>query len=1125
MPRPLSILVAAAIALLANPLRAADAAKASPEGIDYFEKHIRPILVDSCYKCHSAQSEKLKGGLYVDSRYGLLKGGKTGPAIVPGEPEKSLLIKAVRYVDEDLQMPPKKQLDKEQVEALQTWVKMGAPDPRPDPATAAAATTAPLIVLSLADSKNFWSFKRPVEPPVPVVKDNWAKSPIDAFILAKLEASGLEHAAAAEKRTLIRRATFDLTGLPPTPQEVAAFESDASPDAFEKVIDRLLASPAYGERWARHWLDLARYADTKGYVFQEERRYAFAYTYRDWVVAALNADVPYDQFLIYQIAADRVVAEGSGVRVQSSGNTNAASSLNPEPRTLNPDPKNLAAMGFLTLGRRFLNNQADIIDDRIDVVCRGTMALTVGCARCHDHKFDPIPSADYYSLYGVFASSVEPGQLPLLTSGEKTPQQLEYEKELAAREADIQKFKQDRLEKATTPLKNAKSIAAYLLAGSKPRGVSDASPDNAKLNRFAIRRWRTFLERTAADKDPVFAPWHQFAALPEKDFPAKAPEILKAFTTDEKKPLNPDLARALTAAPPKSLNDVAAAYAQFLESEISNSKSEISHAPDFPTNITLANVESVFTGDDRGAYNGLLQKRDAVNATHPGAPARAMVLNDGAIVNPVIFKRGNPGMPGDPIPRRFLACVAGEQRTPFKDGSGRLELAKSIASKDNPLTARVFVNRVWLQHFGQALVRTPSDFGIRGERPTHPELLDWLAVKFMNDGWSIKKLHKRIMLSAAYQQSSIASEKAQQIDSENRLISHQSRQRLDFEAMRDSLLFASGQLDPTIGGRAVDILNQPFSHRRTIYGFVDRQNLPSMFRAFDFASPDQHAPMRFANTVPQQALFMMNSPFVVEQARALAGKVASSTLSPEQKIKGLYQSLFTRDPSRDEIQLGLTYINSETQSAPSLAASSAPAWQYGYGEYDPQSQHLKSFTALPFFTGGAYQGGKALPDPALGWSLLTPQGGHAGNDATHAVVRRWTAPRDGAVTLSGALAHASPSGDGVRGRIVSSRSGELVSLIVQNKTTQTQLDNVEVKTGDSIDFIVDCRQSVTSDSFTWPVTIKMRTVSNVAGGDSTQEWDSQKDFAAPQAKPAAPLTPWEKYAQILLETNEFVFVD
>jgi hypothetical protein len=1093
--------------LLAAPARAA--APPSPEAIDYFEKNIRPILVDTCYKCHSAQSEKLKGGLYVDSPYGLRTGGKTGPAIVPGEPEKSLLIKAVRYGDEELQMPPKEQLSKEQIAALETWVKMGAPDPRPDPATArnrvAEATPPAATKLSLAESKDFWSFKRPVMAAVPVVKGDWAKSPVDAFVIDKLVASGMQPAAAADKRTLIRRATFDLTGLPPTAADVAAFEADNSANAFEKVLDRLLASPAYGQRWARHWLDVARYADTKGYVFQEERRYPFAYTYRDWVVSALNLDMPYDQFLINQIAADRVVAE--------------------DPKA---DKANLAAMGFLTVGRRFLNNQSDIIDDRLDVLSRGTMGLTVACARCHDHKFDPIPAADYYSLYGVFASSSEPKDPPLLTAGaEKSPQTIEYEKELATREAAIVKFKEDRLEKAVVPLKSAASIQAYLLAASKPRGAGDASADNAKLNRFAIRRWRTFLDETAASKDAVFAPWHKLAALPEKEFAVKASEVLAAFTADEKKPLNPELAKALSAKPLGSLADVASAYASFLEVEIANPKSAVATAPNFPTNISLANVESVFTGDDRGAYNGLLQKRDAVTATHPGAPARAMVMVDAPTpVNPVIFKRGNPGMPGAAVPRQFLACVAGDARQPFKEGSGRLELARAIASKDNPLTARVFVNRVWLQHFGKALVRTPSDFGIRGERPTHPELLDYLAVNFMQNGWSIKRLHKTIMLSAAYQQSSVASVKALQDDSENRLISHQNRQRLDFEAMRDSLLFASGQLDQSVGGRAVDILAQPFSHRRTIYGFIDRQNLPSMFRAFDFASPDQHAPMRFANTVPQQALFMMNSPFIIEQSRALAGGVASATLSPEQKICTLYQKVFARNPSQDEIKLGLSFINAEA-SPSTLAASHAPLWQYGYGAYDESAQRVSSFTPLPFYTGAAWQGGKALPDPKLGYCLLTPQGGHAGNDLAHAVVRRWTAPRDGAIAVSGTLAHTSANGDGVRGRVVSSRIGELASLTVHNKSAQTQLETLDVKAGETLDFIVDCRASVTSDSFTWPVIVKMKNLpEGIAGGEDTLEWNSVTDFAGPQtAAPMTPLSPWEKYAQILLETNEFVFID
>jgi hypothetical protein len=1077
----------------------------TPEGVDYFEKNVRPILVDTCYKCHSAKSEKLKGGLYVDSPYGLRKGGKTGPAIVPGEPEKSLLIKAVRYGDEELQMPPKEQLSKEQVAALETWVKMGAPDPRADPATAVVAATAPVVTtLSLAESKNFWSFKRPVMPSVPVVKGgDWAKSPVDAFILDKMAASGFEPATPADKRTLLRRATFDLTGLPPTAAEVAAFEADRSADAFEKVLDRLLASPAYGERWARHWLDVARYADTKGYVFQEERRYPFAYTYRDWVVKALNSDMPYDQFLVNQIAADRVVAD--------------------DPKA---DKANLAAMGFLTVGRRFLNNQADIIDDRLDVMSRGTMGLTVACARCHDHKFDPIPTADYYSLYGVFASSTEPKDPPLLTAGEKSAQTLEFEKELATREAAIVKFKEDRLEKAVTPLRSAASIQVYLLAASKPRGAGDASADNAKLNRFAIRRWRTFLDETAGSREPVFALWHKLAALPEKEFSAKAADVVKTFSADEKQPLNADLAKALGAKPLVSLADAAGAYAAFLESEISNPKSQIATAPNFPTNVSLANVESIFTGDDRTAFNGLLQKRDAVTATHPGAPARAMVMVDAPNpVNPVIFKRGNPGMPGAAVPRQFLACIAGEARQPFKQGSGRLELARTIASKDNPLTARVFVNRVWLQHFGKALVRTPSDFGIRGERPTHPELLDYLAVKFMQDGWSIKRLHKTIMLSAAYQQSSIASAKALQEDSENRLISHQNRQRLDFEGLRDSLLFASGQLDTALGGRAVDILNQPFSHRRTIYGFVDRQNLPSMFRAFDFASPDQHAPMRFANTVPQQALFMMNSPFVVEQARGVANRVTEVTV-PVEKIKGMYRTLFAREPNAEELKLGLAFISAEGSPA-SLATAAWPAWQYGYGQYDESAQKLTTFMPLPYYTGSAWQGGKVVPDPSLGYCLLTAQGGHAGNDPAHAVVRRWTAPRDGQVTLGGTLAHGSANGDGVRGRIVSSRTGELASLTVHNKSAQTQLDGLDVKAGDTIDFIVDCRSSVTSDSFTWPLTLRMKNLpEGIAGGEDSTEWNSVTDFAGPATKaPAAPLTPWEKYAQILLQTNEFVFVD
>ncbi len=432
------------------------------------------------------------------------------------------------------------------------------------------------------------------------------------------------------------------------------------------MVDRLLASPGYGERWGRHWLDYARYADTKGYVFMEDRKYPFAYKYRDWVVRALNEDMPYDQFLIQQIAADRLPTAA--------------------------DTGTLAALGFLTVGRRFLNNQADIIDDRLDVLCRTTMGLTVTCARCHDHKFDPITAKDYYALYGVFSSTVEP-------------------------------------------------------------------------------------------KEPA--------------------EVMS-----------------------------------------------MADAPQ-PHNVR-------------------------------------------------VFIRGNPGNPGDEAPRRFLACLAGDDAPLFAQGSGRLELAQAIARRDNPLTARVLVNRVWLQYFGAGLVRTPSDFGLRSEPPTHPKLLDYLALRFMDEGWSLKQLHRLILLSSTYQQASGSAANAPpqaQRDPENRLLARMNRRRLDLEALRDSLLCVSGALDRTLGGPAVDLASEPFSHRRTIYGLIERQNLPGMFRTFDFAGPDTHSPQRFVTTVPQQALFLMNSRFVAEQSRLLAaaGEIQSAA-DPRERVTRLYRRAWADRP-------------------------------------------------------------------------------------------------------------------------------------------------------------------------------------------------------------------------------------
>ncbi len=711
----------------------AAAPPANPQGVEFFEKNVRPLLVAKCQSCHGTKRQQ--GGLRLDSRATLLKGSDNGAVVAAGEPDKSALIKAIRY-DGDVQMPPKGKLPDEAIAKLTEWVKLGAP--WPDEAVAKDGGTPS----ALEARRTHWAFQPVKKPNPPTVKNSdWVKTPLDAFVLASLEAKGLTPTPVADRRTLIRRVYFDLHGLPPTPQEMADFENDRSPDAYPRLVERLLSSPRYGERWGRHWLDVARYADSKGYVFTEERRYPFAYTYRDYVVRAFNEDLPYDQFVVQQLAADRL--------------------------PLGDDKRPLAALGYLTLGRRFLNNISDIIDDRIDVTMRGFQGMTVGCARCHDHKFDPIPQGDYYSLYGVFASSIEPKDLPLIGQPEQTAELAAFEKELAKLKAAVEKYR-------------------------------------------------------TANKDELAKGNRKF----------------------------------------------------------------------------------------RDGLKELQKKVDRWQATAPSAPPRAMVLVDKPTPEtPHIFLRGNPNNRGPAVPRQYLQVVAGDNRRPFVKGSGRLELAEAIADRNNPLTARVLVNRVWLHHFGAGLVRTPSDFGLRGDPPTHPQLLDWLAAAFMDEGWSIKKLHRLILLSNTYQQANNDDPRLLQMDPDNRLLARMNRQRLDFEAMRDSLLFVAGRLDLKMGGRAVELTAAPFTARRTVYGFIDRQNLPGLFRTFDFASPDTSTPQRFATTVPQQALFLMNSPFVIEQARHFVQRpeVAGQT-KDEEKIKAMYKLAYGRPADADEIALGLRYL-------------------------------------------------------------------------------------------------------------------------------------------------------------------------------------------------------------------------
>jgi hypothetical protein len=879
----------------------------SSASADFFEKSVRPLLAARCYSCHGPK--KQQAGLRLDSREAILRGSDNGPVVDLKQPDKSLILQAVGY-QADVKMPPKGPLAKGDVQALQRWVKEGLPWPK---ATVAKAADQDPMLLA---KKTHWSFKPIQKQAVPDVKDgSWVQNTVDHFILARLEKEGMRPSSRADRRTLLRRATFDLTGLPPTPAEIQTFVEDRAPDAWDRAIERLLASPQYGERWGRHWLDVARYADTKGYVFTDERRFPSAYTYRDYVVRAFNTDLPYDRFLIEQLAADRL--------------------------SLGADKQPLAAMGYLTLGRRFLNNQQDIIDDRIDVVCRGLMGLTVSCARCHDHKFDPIPTRDYYSLYGVFASSVEPASLPIIGEARDPVALAAYEKEQQRREVKLQEFNNAQYSELTARYR--KQAAEYLAAvlkpapAAEPRQTANLTAD--ELHPLMTRRWRNYLGDAARANDPVWACWSALATVK----PDKFASTVQAILADKAKVSrwNLQVKNLLAARPVRSREELAQLYGKLLTESDKRWHNEEQWARETnqpaPTALADASWEEVrqkLYGSDAAPtvprneierfYNRAARDRQRTlkkqieqwQATAPSAPPRAMVLEDlPTPVKPRVLKRGNPGTPGDEVPRQFLEVLSPARREPFKQGSGRLELARAIASPENPLTARVMVNRIWMHHFGAGLVRTPGDFGTRGEKPTHPELLDFLAGYFVEHGWSVKEMHRLILRSSTYQQQSEERSDYALRDVENRLLWRQNLRRLDFEALRDSFLSASGQLDQDMGGPSVEITTPKSNPRRSLYGFIDRQNLPGLFRTFDLASPDVSTAQRHTTTVPQQALFLLNSPFILEQAAQLLKRPEiASAQSTAQRIECLHRLLYGRSADRDEIAAGVRYLGAENST-------------------------------------------------------------------------------------------------------------------------------------------------------------------------------------------------------------------
>jgi hypothetical protein len=884
----------------------------NPAANEFFESQVRPLLVNRCLTCHG--SEDIQGGLRLTSRESLLSGGETGPAAIAGKPNQSLLLKAV--LRDGIEMPPDEKLSGEEVEVLRQWIEMGIPwpdEPAPHVATADEDANAAIAWQKrLEEGREHWSLKPVQKPPVPAVQNaGWPLGDLDRFVLAQLEAKQLTPSPRAERTALLRRVTFDLIGLPPTPEEVANFVADNSSEAFAKVVDRLLSSPRYGERWARHWLDVARYSDTKGHVLFEGANYPWAYTYRDYVIRSFNEDLPYDQFILQQLAADCL--------------------------PLGDDKRPLTALGYLTVGTRFLNEH-DRLDDRIDVITRGLQGLTVSCARCHDHKYDPISARDYYSLYGIMASSVEPMIFPLFEQPPNTAEYSAFLAGLAEREKKLAEFVDKKYADVETSARTR--VAEYLLAANAQRAkpVIDnflVFADGNEVNPKIAIRWRAYLERSRRTGEPVFALWHALADLPAEEFAELASPVIAKFAAPERGgAVNSIVLAAILAQPPSSLADVAARYADVLLTvDASNDGAKQAEGPELllgeasqreALRLVLHGVDSpvrlqrtpggdpvyLQTRGDLEYREKLLGEIETWCATAPGAPPRAMVLNDrDTPYQPRVFGRGNPSNLREAVPRQFLQVLSPTDAKPYTNGSGRLELAQAIANPNNPLTARVLVNRVWQHHFGAGLVRTPSDFGNRGEAPTHPELLDYLAATFVEEGWSIKKLHRRILLSATYQQASADRPECAAIDPENRLLWKFPRLRLEFEALRDALLFVADRLAPALYGPSSEELANPQATRRTIYCKIDRLDLPGVLRTFDFPNPDSSNSQRDLTTVPQQSLFLLNNPFLEAQARHLIERKDVVAISKvEARIDRLYQLLFSRSPSQDEQAIAQEYL-------------------------------------------------------------------------------------------------------------------------------------------------------------------------------------------------------------------------
>jgi cytochrome c553 len=1101
--------------LLAAPLQCAltEAAEAPkvfpPDQIEFFEKHVRPVLANSCYDCHGGHRHE--NGLRLDTYAGILRGSDYSVVATPGNAAASKLLKAIKHQEGAPAMPKKgPKLSDAEIGNIEKWIAMGMPWPAgKDPAEHAEKPS----------WESHWSFQKvehPAEPELSV-----SGNPLDAFVAAKQAEAGLSFAPAADRATLGRRLHLTLTGLQPTHEELRKFAEDPSADAPEKLIEKLLASPHYGVRWARHWLDIARYADTEGYrAGGVDIRYPHAYTYRDWVIGALNEDLPYDQFVTKQLAADHLVEPGKS------------------------DPS-LAALGFLTVNDSFQGDNLLQTDDRIDVVTRGVLGLTVSCARCHDHKYDPIPTKDYYALFSIFSSSEIPAELPIIGYPDDAAAVEAYNADVA----DVEKEKLQMREKVYGELRNPDRLRDYLSfvhrAGGMPDEQFRGEAGKAELrDRIAHSFVELFKVHTGDEKPhPVLIAWKKFAELPADQFAAKAAGISAELARADS-PVNPVVRNELAKRPaPKSFDDVAQLYSDIFVTCMTGNEPD---NPDWqavrailmdsksPMSVNVSDVHRFFTQKDRLEMVKLENKVNKLDLESPGAPRRAMVMKDRE--NPRderIMIRGNVGRRGDPAPRGYLTMFGGEK---FTEGSGRLELARALTSRDNPLTARVIVNRVWAQHFGKPLVSQTSDFGVETPEPVQLALLDHLAATFMDEGWSLKKLHRHILTSRTWGQSSVSTPDKELKDPENELLTRQNRRRLDYEAMRDTMLQTSEALAPdSMGGRPTPHSDKAAESRRSVYLFVDRFQQESVPAVFDFANPDTHSPVRSDTTVPQQALFLMNSPFARDQADRIAQKVPVAGGKVESEaLKNVYRRVLLRDPSEKELEIASRFINEASE----LQAGTPYTWQYGYAEITPAAvgapPKVGDFTHFQHFhqskeKGTRWSVSETFPDPGSGylhWQLSGSQlSGHTGRGHTANVIR-WVAPAAATIRIIAPFKHATKAGDGIRTWVLHSRTGLLGEKhLLPEQAHEFRFENLEVQAGDIITFAAGRGVDENSDSYSWTPHIEIQ---DSPGAPFTLWTDASRDFLNKGKWPVnlpRPQSPLSQLAHVLIISNEFQFVD